>query len=322
MALVSVVLAVSCLLPIAAGAQSSGAARDLKDGIEQFRNGLYDKAILLFHNVILDPSATAEKPQAYLLIAKSSIAIGKLADAGSNLEFYIANYPDASDYPEALYQKGRLLFLQDDLESALQVLALFIQGYPGSAFVSSAWFWAGESLSGLGRLDDALTVYQKIVTDFPSSVKLEAAQYRISLIKLQKKEVELAKLLKWSHEEFLRSIEEYQNREKAYEQAIEAYQKRLAGSGAATVPAPATTTASAEPDTAALDALRRQLGEKTDEANRLAAQIAALRAAAVASSGSSDQSAHLVRLLAAKQDALALKEKYLSWIQANGGASK
>ena len=38
-------------------AQSSGPVSDLKDGIDQFRNGQYDKAILLFHNVILDPNA-------------------------------------------------------------------------------------------------------------------------------------------------------------------------------------------------------------------------------------------------------------------------
>ncbi len=38
-------------------AQSSGPGSDLKEGIDQFKNGQYDKAIPLFHNVILDPNA-------------------------------------------------------------------------------------------------------------------------------------------------------------------------------------------------------------------------------------------------------------------------
>ena len=111
---------------------------------------------------------------------------------------------------------------------------------------------------GLGRLDDALAVYQKIVADYPTSVKVEAAQYKVSLIQLSKKEVELSKLLKWSHEEFLKSVEEYQNREKAYVQAIEAYQKRLAASGSAE-------------DRKIIADLQQQLAKKTDEAAQLRA---------------------------------------------------
>jgi TolA-binding protein len=195
-------------------AQASGPGSDLKDGIDQFRNGQYDKAILLFHNIILDPNAGTQKAAAYLLIAKSYMATGKLDDAEHNLEFYLATYPGAADYEEASYQKGRLLFMQEEYESAIQVLQAFITEYPKSSFVSSAWFWAGESMYGLGRLDDALAVYQKIATDFPTSAKVEAAQYKASLIQLRKKEVELSKLLKWSHEDFLKSVEEYQNRER------------------------------------------------------------------------------------------------------------
>src|SRR5208282_1531842 len=74
-------------------AQSSGPGSDMKDGIDQFRNGQYDRAILLFHNVILDPNAGAQKAAAYLFLAKSYMAAGKLDDAEHNLEFYLATYP-------------------------------------------------------------------------------------------------------------------------------------------------------------------------------------------------------------------------------------
>ncbi len=323
-ALVPTLLVLFCLLPLALGAQSSSPASDMKDGIDQFRNGQYDKAILLFHNVILDPSAADQKPVAYLLIAKSYMALGKLDDADRNLEFYIATYPSAPDIEEALYQKGRLLFLQNDFENAIKGLQSFAAAYPKSSFLSSAWFWVGESLFGLGRLDDALVVYQKIVTDYPSSVKTEAAQYKVSLIQLQKKEVELSKLLKWSHEDFLRSVEEYQNREKTYELAIAAYQRRLASTGASD-------------DQQAIASLQQALAQKTAEAAQLSAKLAqaaaapgtpapSSQAAAVNAAAASPttptadqtaQNARLAALLAAKADALALKEKYLAWLEAN-----
>jgi TolA-binding protein len=316
-ALVTVLLLFLCLSAPLLSGQSPIASRDMRDGLDSFKNGHYDKAILLFHNVILDPAARAEKPSAYLLIAKSYMAIGKLDEAEHNLEFSLANFPKSAEYPESLYQKGRLLFLQDDFENAILALQSFLSTYPKSTFAPSAWFWVGESLYGLGRLEDAITVYRKIVTDYPTSNKVEAAQYKLSLIQLQQKEGELAKLLRWSHEEFLRSIEEYQNREKTYEQAIASYQRRIAGTGAAE-------------DEKSLAGLRQQLAAKTEEANLLAAQLARLsaKADAAAPAAAADvtpqaaELANLQRLLSAKQAALALKEKYLAWIEAGGEAAR
>jgi TolA-binding protein len=309
MAILPIVLLVLAIGSPQGFAQSTGPASDLKDGIDQFRNSQYDKAILLFHNVILDPNAGTQKAAAYLLIAKSYMAIGKLDDAAHNLEFYLATYPGAADYEEASYQKGRLLFMQEEYESAVQVLQAFISGYPKSSLVSSAWFWVGESMYGLGHLDDALAVYQMIVIDYPTSAKVEAAQYKVSLIQLSKKEVELSKLLKWSHEEFLRSVEEYQNREKAYVQAIEAYQKRLAGSGS-------------QEDRKVIADLQQQLAKKTDEAALLAAQLRAGGTTPATVPGASDQNLRLEKMLEAKEAALALKESYLLWLTTNGGTGK
>jgi tetratricopeptide (TPR) repeat protein len=305
-----------CLVAPLLTALPSTAAADLKDGIDSFRNGRYDKAILLLHNVILDASAGPEKPAAYLLIAKSYMAIGKLDDAERNIEFYLATYEKESDYQEALYQKGRLLFMQEDYQSAVRSLQGFITSYPKSSFVPSAWFWVGESLYGLGRLDDAEGMYRKIISDYPTSIKTEAAQYKLALIDLQKKEVELSKLLKWSHEDFLKSIEEYQNREKTYEQAIAAYQRRISGTGAGE-------------DLRTIAELQQQLARKTDEANQLAAQLArlgasttAVKPSAAVAPATGGGSSRLQRLLAAKAQALSLKERYLEALEPAEGAAK
>ncbi len=305
------------LVPAAAHAQNAGSGSDLKDGIDQFRNGQYDKAILLFHNVILDPTAGTQKASAYFLIAKSYMAVGKLDDAERNLEFYLSTYAGQPDYEEAVYQKGRLLFLQGEYENSIQVMQGFITDYPKSAFVSLAWFWVGESLYAMGRWDDAQPVYQKVVTDFPASVKVEAAQYKLSLIQLRRRDSEMSNLLKWSHEELLRSVEEYQNRERAYVQAIEAYQKRLAAS-------------SSEDDRKIIAGLQQQLAQETDQIAQLKAAAAGGAAAAPASpvapapaaAGASADAQRLQQLLAAKQQALALKEQYLQWLIQNAGGGR
>ena len=201
-------------------AETATPASDLRKGIELFRSGSFEKAIPLFRGILLSPAADAQKPGACLLLVKSYIAIGKMKDAERYLESFLAQYPSSVDYPEALYQKGRLLYLQEDFESVIQLFQSFLEAYPESALVPNAWFWVGESLYSLGKLDEAMIVYQKITRDYPTSVKGEAAQYRISIIETRRKEVELSRLLKWSHEEFLKSIEDYQRRERTYEQAL------------------------------------------------------------------------------------------------------
>jgi len=290
----------------------------LNEAIQLFRDGEYEKAIPVLRGVIADPAATAQRPDAVLLMAKSEMAIGKLDEAGKNLEYYLSVYPAGPDYAEALYQKGRLLFLQEQFEESIQVLQSFLSKYPSSPLASSAWFWVGENLYSLGRVDVAEKVYQRILTDFPTSVKVEAARYKISLIQLQKKEIELERLLTWSHEDFLKTLEEYRQREKTYEQAIDAYQKKLIGGTAEQVQ---KTVAD----------LRAELAQKTAEAQELSAKLSQLQAApapaaAPAQAGPSQPSqptgptaADLQkrqRLLEIKEHALALKEKYLAALEA------
>jgi len=286
----------------------------LNQAVQLFRSGQYEKALPVLRSVIEDPSAAAQKPDAYLLLAKSYMALGKLDDADKSLEFYLTSFAGAADYPEALYQKGRILFLQEEYEESIQVLQQFITTYPASPFVSNAWFWVGESLYSLGRVDDAQKVYQKILTDFPSSVKVEAAQYKISLIQLQKREIELGKLLKWSHEDFLRSLEEFQRREKTYEQAIEIYQKRLGSS--------------ADQDQKTIADLRAELARKTAEAQDLSAKLTQAGGPPAAAAGTQgpgavtvppDRLAQRERLLAIKEEALALKERYLAALESAEG---
>ncbi len=275
-------------------ADAESAKKALREGIEHFRNGRYEKAVAAMQDIPRDPSATDQAADAYFWTAKSCMALGRLGEAEKNLEIYLAQYPNDKNYSEAVYQKGRLLYMQEEYESSIQVLQGFLSKYPHSTLAPNAYFWVGESLYSLGRLDEATTVYRKIIVDYPASAKVEAAQYRVSLVDLSRREVELSKLLKWSHEDFLRSMEEAEQREKIYAQAIDSYQKKLSGSGDAgdIKNMEAVPSGSAAVGTAAqLEEIRRQRIE-LDRTRKL---------------------------LAMKQEALDLKEAYLKLIESNRG---
>ena len=197
-------------------------------GVTKFRNGDFSQAIYDFREITLDSSMNRYQGDAYFWLAKSFIALRQYGDAEKNLEFFLMQYSDHRFYEEGFYQKGRLLYLQTEYEKSIQVFYSFVESYPKSPFQGNSYYWIGECLYELGHAEKALTIFNHVVNNFPSSFKVEAARYKISLINLQKRERELLTFLKWSHEESLNTIEDFQIREKTYEQALEAYQKKLA----------------------------------------------------------------------------------------------
>lgn len=199
------------------------------EAVDYFGDGQYDQALLNCRDVILDPALDGLQADAYFWMAKSYLALNEYDEAEKNLEFYLLNYRDNDFYEEGLYQKGRLLFLQGEYESSIIIFDQFQHQYPGSIFIPNSYFWIAESLFSLGYLEEAKAIFSMIVKEFPTSYKVEAAAYRIKLIEQKDRENELLKLLQMSHEDNLKSLEDFQRREKEYEQAIAAYQKKLAG---------------------------------------------------------------------------------------------
>jgi TolA-binding protein len=144
--------------------------------------------------------------------------------------------PESRRLREIPYHKGRALYYLGRYEEALMLLKLYadqIGGLPpaGSEMAarkSAALYWIGECLYAMGQLDYARDIFTAVTQDYPRSAKFEASSYRLALIHQKKIEEELLNLLKWSHEESLKAIEEYQRRERSYDQALIAYQKRIA----------------------------------------------------------------------------------------------
>jgi len=289
------------------------ADRLLSEGLDLFQNSRFTEAADKFSLIVQSPALKDYHSVAYFMLAKSYLAVNKLKEASSYLEYFLLNFKDHVYFSEAYYLKARVLFQQGDIENSILVSEDFIAKYPGSPFAAHAYFLMGECLFSKGKFDEALKFYRTVMEKYPTSVKVEAAQYRASLIGFRKREVELLKLLKWSYEDSLKAIEEYQRRERTYEQAIAAYQARISGTG------------SISPDKA--NDLQLQLAEKDVELEKLKQQVASLqteneRLKGETGTGTVAQPADVTdelrrkqEMLDVKEKALEVKEQYLKWLE-------
>lgn len=195
-------------------------ARDL------FNQNKFDEAIILFREIILSSNNDILKREAYFWIAKAYMNINKLYLAEQNLEYYLLNYQkDGQNYAEALYQKGRLLFFQEEYQKAIEQLNLYITQYPNDILVSNAYYWIGESLYALGQFNDAEFYFDIVIKMYPKSNKVEACMYKLRLIEHKKSSLVLQNLLKWSQEQYLLTLNQFKIREKSLQQALEEYEK-------------------------------------------------------------------------------------------------
>jgi TolA-binding protein/uncharacterized coiled-coil protein SlyX len=233
------VLLLAALLTCGAVAQQStskqaaapaGPKVTLDKGIELFGQEKYREALDLFGKVMSDPKAKAERPEAAYWSVLAYLAVDDSATAGASIDAFLSAYPSSPRVPDLLYQRGRILYTKGDYEGALKVFSAFAAAAPTSDLVPSALYWSGECLYALGRLEEAERAFNAVTQNYPSSVKVEAATYRLSLIALEYRQRELLKLLTWSHEESLRSVEDFRRRERAFEASIALYQKQIADS--------------------------------------------------------------------------------------------
>jgi len=191
-----------------------------------FKDEKYEEAIILFREIVLSSGNDKLKQEAYFWLAKAYMNSDKYKLAESNLEYYLANYKNEGlNYPEAFYQKGRLLFLQEQYQEATEQLNMFINQYPKNPLVSNAYYWIGESLYALGQFEDSIYIFNFIVNNFPNSNKKEASIYKLRLIEHKKSELVLQNLLKWSYEQYISSLNQFKIKEKSLQQAIDMYEK-------------------------------------------------------------------------------------------------
>lgn len=288
-------LVLFCVLASALGAESASPTI-LALGQDAYTKGEYLAALTQFQKLLGDPEAR-NRPDPYLWLAKTYFAILDTKNAALNLDYYLQNFPKDPARSEGLYLQARILYSDGDYSHAIQAFGQYLDQAPTGDQVPNALFWMAESAFALGHYQEASNLYTKIVQGYPSSFKLEASRYRLSVIDLRHREEQLLKLLQWSHAEALNSAEEFQRREKAYQQSLAAYQKRVLELQSSDLGA----------KVAALEELNRQ---KDTQINALKLQGSATSEKTVVASG--DQTS-TIRLLELKVQALALKAYFLEW---------
>ena len=205
----------------------------IKMGVSFYSEGKFTEA-----TGILQLAGSSSEALYWLSLAE--LSSGNFDKSLTHLEALEKNASNDRWSAEVPYHRGRCFYYLGRHEEALVSMQGFTASLPDSdPRKASAYYWQGESLLALGRLDNAADAFSTVIERFPDSAKYEASYYRLNIINQKKIETELLAILKWSHEESLKSMEEYQEREKNYEQAIAAYQKRiselLAASGGAAV---------------------------------------------------------------------------------------
>jgi TolA-binding protein len=208
----------------------------LQSGLRLYQDGRWREAAAELRRAQEEAVDPELKGEAYYWISLAELSSGDYNGAIQDMDALEACAPESRRLREIPYHKGRALYHLHRYDEALMLLKLYVDriggtplpGSSAAARKSSALYWIGECLYAMGQLDYARDIFMAVTTGYPQSAKYEASSYRLGLISQKKIEEELLALLKWSHEESLRAIEEYQRRERSYDQALIAYQKRIA----------------------------------------------------------------------------------------------
>ncbi|MDR0302960.1 MAG: hypothetical protein LBI04_11710 [Treponema sp.] len=191
------------------------------------------EAAALFRNAQEISKNADDWAQATYWVILTELALGDYGSALLDMDELDRTAPKSSFARDMAYHRARTYYNQGYFEDAL----VFFKHYNDSVNSddvetadrkAAAFFWMGECLYSMGQLNEAEKFYSWVIAEYPESPKIEISGYRIDLIKQKKIEAELLSLLRWSHEESLRTNEDYQRRIRTYENTLNAYQRRIA----------------------------------------------------------------------------------------------
>jgi len=233
-----VFLTVLLLLLVCAvlGAQESPQAqytRRYQNGIQLYKLARYQEAAIEFRRAQEIASTANDKSAALYWIILSQLAYSDFGSAVRDMEELSRIAPNSPYTRDMLYHRGRVYYNQGYFEEALYFLNRYNQSTTDADQQSAdrraaSFFWMGECLYSMGQFEEAEKFYAWVVARYANSPKVEAASYRLDLIKQKKIEFELLALLQWSHEESLRTSEDYQKTLRTYEYTLNMYQRRIA----------------------------------------------------------------------------------------------
>jgi tetratricopeptide (TPR) repeat protein len=230
------VLLLLLICPNSLGAQEGPQAqftRRYQNGTQLYRLSRYQEAAIEFRRAQEIAGNANDKSAALYWVILSQLAYSDFGSAIRDMEELEKTSPNSPYTRDMLYHRGRVYYNQGFFEEALYFLNKYNQSTTDSDRVSAerraaSFFWMGECLYAMGQFEEAEKFYAWVIARYTESPKVEAAAYRVDLIKQKKIESELLALLQWSHEEALRTSEDYQRTIRTYEYTLNMYQRRIA----------------------------------------------------------------------------------------------
>ena len=213
-------------------AQSNTYIQRFNNGAALYNMGRYYDAGIEFRRAQETASNENDWAAAIYWVILSELAYSDYGSALLDMENLERKAPDSIYNRDMAYHRGRIYFNQGYFENALLLFRRYIDSVTETTREAedrkaAAFYWMGECLFAMGQFDEAERFYTWVVDTYPESPKREISSYRIDLIRQKKIEAELLALLQWSHEESLRTSEEYQRRIRTYEYTLNAYQRRI-----------------------------------------------------------------------------------------------
>ena len=225
-------------LPALSFAQSSLLESRLRAGVELFGQGKWREAVLELRRVQAEAPTRALRGEALFWISLAELSAGEYEEALLDMAALEEIDPGNPRIRELPYHKGRVYYYLGRYDEAIVLLTAYANSFrPGPSGILSdsdalkraaALYWTGECLFLMNQMDLAADIFTLITNEYQFSPKYEASVYRLALINQKKVENELLVLLRWTHEEALRNMEEFRRRETTYDQALGAYQRRIA----------------------------------------------------------------------------------------------
>jgi len=206
--------------------------RKFGNGERLYRESRMAEAAAAFRSAQETSKNTEDWAQAIYWVILSELALADYGSALRDMDQLEITAPKSAYARDMAYHRARAYFNQGYFEDAMVFFKRYSDSIPDDAESAdrkaAAFFWMGESLYSMGQFEEAEKFYAWVITRYPYSPKIEVSSYRIDLIKQKKIESELLALLRWSHEESLRTSEDYQRKIRTYEHTLNSYQRRIA----------------------------------------------------------------------------------------------
>jgi TolA-binding protein len=201
-----------------------------RKGVEHYREARWQDAALELHNAANAADNSSQWAEALYWVILSRLAAQDYYSALREMDTLAAGAPASSRLSDILFHRARVYYHLGYHEEAVMLFTEYSNNLSpgGESRKAVAFYWIGECLYSMGQFSKAEEYFNMVIENYPGSSRFDASVERVNLIRQKKIETELLALLKWSHEESLRTAEEYQRMERTYEQALNAYQKRLA----------------------------------------------------------------------------------------------